>query len=291
MTRTLIISATRRPGTADVLAVVRRIAATHSEVVGEYDVEDTLPAAVKADRAVVIGGDGTIMAALRQLVDRAIPVVGINIGRLGFLAEFDTQSLLAHAAQVFGPEPEVRQRMVLTAVVRRAGGELAYEGLAINDCVVTAGPPYRMIELALSFGTESEPEAGPEFLGDGIIVATPVGSTAYNVSAGGPIVHPDVEAIVVTPAAAHSLAFRPTVLPSHCDVTARVVRANEGTTLVLDGHINVSLRVGDTVTVGRHHGMARIVACPDVAYWQTLVDKLRWAARPKYRDGGSISAP
>ncbi|MBL9140345.1 MAG: NAD(+)/NADH kinase [Phycisphaerae bacterium] len=281
MTRTLIIAATRRPGTADVLAEVRRIVTAHSEIVGEFDVEDTLPPALKADRAVVVGGDGTIMAALRQLVDRTVPVVGVNTGRLGFLAEFDAATLRAHAKAVFGTEPDVRTRMVLAAQVRNAAGDLRYEGLAVNDCVVTAGAPFRMIELALDLGGEE----GPEFLGDGIIVATPVGSTAYNASAGGPIVHPDVEALVVTPAAAHSLAFRPTVLPSHIDVVARVVRANEGTTLVLDGHINVPLQVGDRVTVSRHHAMARIVACPDVSYWQTLVDKLRWAARPKYREG------
>lgn len=281
MSETLIIAATRRPGTADVLAEVRRTVASHGSIVGEFDVEDTLPPALRADRAVVVGGDGTIMAALRQLVDRAVPVVGVNTGRLGFLAEFDAATLRAHAAAVFGPEPEVRTRMVLAVQVRGAEGALRYEGLAVNDCVVTAGAPFRMIELALDLGGEE----GPEFLGDGIIVATPVGSTAYNVSAGGPIVHPDVEALVVTPAAAHSLAFRPTVLPSHAEVVASVVRANEGTTLVLDGHINVPLGVGCTVTVARHHAMARIVACPGTGYWRTLVDKLRWAARPKYRDG------
>lgn len=281
MTRTLIIAAMRRTGTAEVLVEVRRTVGEHSEIVGEFDVESTLPASLRADRAVVVGGDGTIMAALRQLVDRAVPVVGVNTGRLGFLAEFDAATLRAHAASVFGPEPDVRTRMVLTASVRSAAGDLRYEGLAVNDCVVTAGPPFRMIELALDLGGEE----GPEFLGDGIIVATPVGSTAYNVSAGGPIVHPEVEALVVTPAAAHSLAFRPTVLPSDVEVVAEVVRANEGTTLVLDGHINVPLHVGDRVTVGRHHAMARLVACPGVGYWQTLVDKLRWAARPKYREG------
>lgn len=280
-TTSILFSAARRAGTAAVLDEVRRTVAAHSQVAGEFDVEETLPATLRADRAVVVGGDGTIMAALRQLVDRAIPVVGVNTGRLGFLAEFDTSTLQQHARTVFGPEPDVRQRMVMQAAVRSAAGTLKYQGIAINDCVVTSGPPYRMIELALDFGQED----GPEFLGDGIIVATPVGSTAYNVSAGGPIVHPDVEAIVMTPIAAHSLAFRPTVLPSNTVVVARVVRANAGTTLVLDGHINVQLDVGDTVTVERHHGMARIVACPGTGYWQTLVDKMRWAARPKYREG------
>lgn len=118
MSETLIIAATRRPGTADVLAEVRRTVASHGSIVGEFDVEDTLPPALRADRAVVVGGDGTIMAALRQLVDRAVPVVGVNTGRLGFLAEFDAATLRAHAAAVAAiaqalvdagfPEPELR---------------------------------------------------------------------------------------------------------------------------------------------------------------------------------------
>lgn len=279
MTRTVLLAARSRPGTEEVLERVRAIVRAHGTIAGEFDVNDRLPTLLQADRAVVVGGDGTIMAALRQLVDRAIPVVGVNTGRLGFLAEFDAASLATHAAAIFGPEPSVRQRMVLTVLVLGAGGAVRYEGLAVNDCVITAGPPFRMIELALRFGEET----GPEFQEDGIIVATPVGSTAYNVSAGGPIVHPDVEAIIVTPSAAHSLAFRPVVLPSHVDVSARVVRANDGTTLVLDGHINVGLHLGDLVVAGRHHAMARIVARPEAGYWETLVDKMRWAASPNYR--------
>ena len=276
--RAVLLSARARAGTEAVLAQVRATVARHADVVGEFDVNEDIPAGLAADRAVVVGGDGTIMAALRQFVGRAVPVVGVNIGRLGFLAEFDAANLAAHAATVFGPTPAVRQRMVLSVAVRGADGAARYEGLAVNDCVVTAGQPFRMIELALRLGGET----GPEFLGDGIIVATPVGSTAYNASAGGPIVHPDVEAIVLTPSAAHSLAFRPVVLPSRLAVEARVVRANEGTTLVLDGHINVGLRVGDTVTAARHHAMARIVARPESSYWETLVDKMRWAEPPNY---------
>jgi NAD+ kinase len=281
--RAVLLSARARAGTGEVLSAVRAIVSRHATVVGEFDVNDAIPAALQADRAVVVGGDGTIMAALRQFIDRGVPVVGINIGRLGFLAEFHTHELEAHAASIFGAAPVVRERMVLSVSVRGPDGATRYEGLAVNDFVVTAGAPFRMIELALRLGSE----AGPEFLGDGIIVATPVGSTAYNASAGGPIVHPDVEAIVVTPSAAHSLAFRPVVLPSRLTVEARVVRANEGTTLVLDGHINVGLKVGDTVTAARHGAMARIVARPDSSYWETLVDKMRWAEPPNYRTSGS----
>lgn len=281
--RAVLLSARARVGTGEVLAKVRQVTARHAQIVGEFDVNEALPPTLHADRAVVVGGDGSIMAALRQFVDRAVPVVGVNIGRLGFLAEFDSAEFERHAPEVFGPEPSVRQRMVLAVLVRGADGAVRYEGLAVNDAVVTAGPPFRMIELALRLGGAQ----GPEFQGDGIIVATPVGSTAYNASAGGPIVHPDVEAIVVTPSAAHSLAFRPVVVPAHLDVSARVVRANEGTTLVLDGHINVGLKVGDTVVAGRHHAMARIVSRTGSSYWDTLVDKMRWAETPNYRAPGA----
>ena len=281
--RAVLLSARARAGTGEILAKVRAVVARHAEVAGEFDVNDALPPTLRADRAVVVGGDGTIMAALRQFVDRGVPVVGVNIGRLGFLAEFDAAEFERHAAEVLGAEPAVRQRMVLSVLVRGADGAVRYEGLAVNDAVVTAGAPFRMIELALRL----DGAQGPEFQGDGIIIATPVGSTAYNASAGGPIVHPDVEAIVVTPAAAHSLAFRPVVVPAHLDVSARVVRANEGTTLVLDGHINVGLRVGDTVVAGRHHAMARIVSRPGSSYWDTLVDKMRWAETPNYRAPGA----
>jgi NAD+ kinase len=281
--RAVLLSARARQGTEAVLDRVRATVARHATIAGEFDVNDELPATLDADRAVVVGGDGAIMAALRQCVGRTIPVVGVNIGRLGFLAEFDADEFDRHAAEVLGGDPVVRQRMVLSVLVRDGDGRVRYEGLAINDAVVTAGPPFRMIELALML----DGEHGPEFQGDGIIVATPVGSTAYNASAGGPIVHPDVEAIVVTPNAAHSLAFRPVVVPAHQDVSARVVRANEGTTLVLDGHINVSLRVGDTVVAGRHHAMARIVARTAGSYWDTLVDKMRWAEGPRYRAPGA----
>jgi NAD+ kinase len=281
--RAVLLSSRARSGTEAVLEQVRATIAKHATVAGEFDVNDMLPPDLHIDRAVVIGGDGSIMAALRQFVDRGIPVVGVNIGRLGFLAEFDTASLATHATAIFGAAPVIRQRMVLSVSIRAADGTIRYEGLAVNDCVVTAGAPFRMIELALRL----DGETGPEFLGDGIIIATPVGSTAYNASAGGPIVHPDVEAIIVTPSAAHSLAFRPVVVPSGLAVQARVVRANEGTTLVLDGHINVSLRVGDTVVAKRHHAMARIVARPESSYWETLVDKMRWAESPKYRAPGA----
>ena len=121
----------------------------------------------------------------------------------------------------------------------------------------------------------------------GVIVSTPIGSTAYNVSAGGPIVHPALDAMIITPIAAHSLAFRPIVLGTGGDVRVGITRANEGTTLVLDGRVTVPLKVGHTVVIARHELRARFVANPSNTYWGVLLEKMRWAAPPTYRDRGA----
>ena len=273
-----------RPATASILAEVRRIVATHAEIVAEIHADSAaLSGNLLFDRMVAVGGDGTLIAQLRRILDRGMPLVGVNSGRLGFLAEFDPTSLEAQAESIFGPNPLVRQRMVMDVIVKRKDGTVVFHGVAVNDVVVSAGFPFRMIELRLEFSGNM----GPDVSGDGIIIASPVGSTAYTVSAGGPIVHPDVEALIVTPICPHSLGFRPIVVPSHLDISVCVERANDGTTLMLDGQTNIRLAVGDMIQVGRHQSMARLVGNPDVTYWQQLLSKMRWAAPPTYRDRGT----
>lgn len=277
----LLLATRARPGVGAVLDEVRRVVRRHATVVAELEADNSaLDPRMAFERAVVVGGDGTLISQCRRLLQRGVPLVGVHFGRLGFLAEFDAESLVRHAEMVFGAEPLVRTRMVLNVVVRDSHGEMLHEGVAVNDAVVTAGPPFRMIELRLAFGGEE----GPLLTGDGVIFATPIGSTAYNVSAGGPIVHPDNEAIVVTPSAPHSLAFRPIVAASHMEVEVTLLRVNEGTTLVLDGQANVPLRAGDRVSIARHHTAARFIGNPGNTYWRTLVEKMRWAAPPAYRE-------
>ena len=158
----------------------------------------------------------------------------------------------------------------------------AYLGGKINDAVVTAGTPYRMIELALSI----DGHVGPELSGDGLIIATPIGSTAYNVSAGGPIVHPDVHAMILTPHSAHGLACRPIVTESSAVITVEMIRANPGSSLVLDGRVATQLAEGDVVEVRAHTKRALLVSNPSSDYWQTLISKLRWALPPNYQQPG-----
>jgi len=282
--RVLLLGDRSRPEVVKTLQEIRSFVAKWAEVVGELDTGlDPLPDDVIADLAVVVGGDGTLLSQARRVVDRAMPLVGVNSGRLGFLAEFDQRTLQQHAAIVFGPDPPIIEHMMLAAAIYDGGGAAVYSGLAINDCVITAGRPHRMIELLLSIdGAE-----GPTLSGDGVIVATTVGSTAYNVSAGGPIVDPKLQAMIVTPLAAHSLAFRSFVLCPDCELNVTVGRANVGTSLVLDGQEPVSLSTGQVVRIHRHPKKVRFVANPSTSYWRILLDKMRWAAPPNYRDRGA----
>lgn len=286
--RVLLIAGAGRAEIAGHVPAVRRIVENHAELVGQIEADFApLPPSLAGrtpgiDIAVVLGGDGTLIGQARRLLDHGIPMVGVNFGRLGFLAEFDLETLQHHAGAVFGPQRVVRQRLVLEAEVEAPHSPSRVIGVSINDCVITAGTPFRMIEMRLRVGGER----GPDFSGDGVIVATPTGSTAYNVSAGGPIVHPDLECMIITPTAPHSLAFRPIVAPADRTLQVEVVRANSGTSLVLDGQVVEPLRDGMRVNVRRHPRPARFVVNPVGSYWRTLVDKLRWGAPPTYRERG-----
>jgi len=279
--KAILLSHRERPGVEEALPGIRETLRAHAEIVADLPADNApLPASPAFDVAVVVGGDGTILAQARRLLDRRTPIVGINFGRLGFLAEFDPASFARHAARSLGPDATIRERMVLHATVVGRDGAAKASGVAINDCVVTAGPPYRLIELRLT--VDGKP--GPTLAGDGVIVATPIGSTAYSVSAGGPIVHPDVDSIVITPHCAHSLAFRPVVVPAASRLEIEVARANEGTAAVFDGQGLVPLVAGDRVRLEEHRVKARLVGNPEGSYWRTLLDKMRWAATPGYRE-------
>jgi NAD+ kinase len=282
--RVVLFADTSRSEVRAALGEVRAIVAAHADLRAVLDAgNDPLDGAIDADLAVALGGDGTLIGQARRLLDRGVPLVGVNVGRLGFLTEFDPASLRRHAALVFGADPPVKDHLVFHASVRDERGGLRAEGAAVNDCVITAGPPFSMIELGLAI----DGVPGPSLRGDGVIVATPVGSTAYSVSAGGPIVHPALDAMVITPLAAHSLAFRPIVVSAGCRLEIEVQLANAGTSLIQDGQVATTLARGDRVTIRSHERKARFVVTPDSSYWRILLDKLRWAAPPTYRERGA----
>lgn len=237
------------------------------------------------DLVVVLGGDGSLLAAARSCLSLHKPILGVNIGRVGFMAAFELERLREHAADVFGDGELMLQSLPLLEAdcVSKAGNEPRFSALALNEFVVTAGPPFRMISCTLSI----DGHPGPAFTGDGLIVSTPMGSTAYNISAGGPIVAPGVESMVITPIAAHSLSFRPIVVPSSCQVDLFMNRVNDGdgwgTTLVADGQIDHRVGKGDRIRF--HSGIQHVelVVDPEMSYWARLLGKMHWAAAPRER--------
>ncbi len=271
----------------DDVARARDAVVAHGALIGETDTDSLRSEDVEnAEVVVALGGDGTLLALARTLNSHARPLLGVNLGRVGFLAEFDLDAFVRQAGTLFDREHalQISLRPLLEASVRGSDGVVRAEGLALNDAVVTAGPPFRMIEVALRIGGED----GPKARGDGVVVATPFGSTAYNASAGGPIIVPEVDALAVTPIAAHSLSFRPLVAPKEAEVELRMLRVNQceagGTTLVLDGQELIPLTHGDTVTFRLGDRTTPLVRNPEWSYWQTLMGKLHWAAEP--RGGG-----
>ncbi len=278
--RVVLLADTSRAQVAEVIDEVRAVLAAHVEVALELPDDDRpLPDDLDVDLAVAVGGDGTLINEARRLVDRGLPLIGVNVGRLGFLAEFDAATLAEQASVIFGPDPPITRHMVLAGRVRDAAGNVVHDHLAVNDFVISAGPPFRMIELRLSI----DGAKGPRFSGDGIIIATPIGSTAYNVSAGGPIVHPELEAMVITPLAAHTLAFRPILVRATSMLHIEMLCTNAGTALVRDGSVIADLAAGSTIELRRHAREAAFVNNPETTYWRILQDKLRWGAPPTYR--------
>jgi len=259
---------------------IRSVIARHAEL-SEIDAGDEpVGASVAFDLAVVVGGDGTLIGQTRRLAAHGRPIVGVNAGRLGFLAEFDAADLEKHAALVFSSNPPIRQRMLLDVEVWHASTGTAEHGVAINDAVIAAGAPHRMIEMTLSVDDDHE---GVDVTGDGVIIATPTGSTAYSASAGGPIVHPDVPCVTITPICAQSLAFRPVVVGANELISIGMRRVNEGTCVVLDGQRSIPMGAGDTLRTRQHGRKALFVANPSNRYWDALRSKMRWAAPPSYR--------
>ena len=231
----------------------------------------------QADLAVVFGGDGTILGAARTLCQTSVPVVGVNVGNLGFLAEFSIEELIDQFDRIISGNALIEKRMILHCDVMRQGHEI-FAYTAVNDAVITAGAPFNMLELKLSVQGQKLAVC----IGDGLIVSTPTGSTAYNMSAGGPILSANLSAIVVTPVCPHSLSFRPIVLNAEHQLKIEPLRVNEQTTLLLDGQMQQRLMKNDIVAIRRHQGQFLVVNNPLRTQWDTLATKLHWAQKPRY---------
>ena len=292
--RVLLLVNRSKPEAVAALPQVRQIIKDGGGIVAaEHSAIDDGPISdIKgADLIVVLGGDGTLLTQARRCTQLrpTPPLLGVNFGKLGFLAEFDVQSLQEQKHALFDGLPlKLLERRLLSTRIERAGQAVECEGLgaglALNDAVITAGPPYRMISITLSI----DGHKGPTFLGDGVIVSTSVGSTAYNAAVGGPILAPETSALVITPLAPQTLSFRPVVVSGGSRVELMLNRVNEqngdhtGTTLLLDGRIACTVAAGDRLTLSLHDRPVEFVSHGGRNYWDTLITKMGWA-RPLIR--------
>jgi len=233
--------------------------------------EETSAMADDVDLLVSLGGDGTLLAVARGAGSHRVPILGVNLGTLGFLTEVNVEEMFPALEAVLAGEAEIVSRMRLEVVVSRDGLERG-RFLALNDAVITKTALSRMIDLV----TFADGQEVTTYHADGLIVATPTGSTAYSLSAGGPLLLPDLEAIVLTPICPHSLNHRPLVLPEGAEIEV-VVRTRGGeATVTMDGQEGLELEEGDRVLMRRSPHPVDIVASPLRSRFQILQAKLRW---------------
>lgn len=269
------------PDKRDTGAAVERLAkfaGPRCTVVGTgFGVDARAAGVAGAQRVVVVGGDGTLIGVARSLGDAQLPLIGVNVGKLGFLTEFSLSELEADFDGAISDDSRISRRTILHVSVQRrgAGSETA---LAINDCVLQAGPPFRMIDLGVSINDAPLTQVA----GDGLIVCTPSGSTAHNLSAGGPIMQPDVDAIILTPLCPHSLTHRPLVITRESVIEILACHVNPGTTAIIDGQVSCPLGPGDRVSIRRHAADFLVVRNARYAPWHQLISKLHWGQAPSY---------
>ncbi|MDO9172578.1 MAG: NAD(+)/NADH kinase [bacterium] len=236
-------------------------------IVGEEELPD------RCDVVVAFGGDGTMLRAARTIGHRATPLLGINLGSLGYLTDVPSAELVASLDQLFAGAYSVTERTRIRGRVRRDGRDIV-ELEALNDLVVNMGP----VPRALLMEMRIDQVTLGRFLGDGLIVSTPTGSTAYNLSAGGPIVHPGVRGFVVTPICPHSLAIRPLLIPEDKTVELRFADVGQGATLTADGQAAYSVASGDVIHYARGEHPVRLVKFPHSDFFLAMRHKLQWGA-------------
>ena len=231
-----------------------------------------------ADVALVFGGDGAILRAARQMAYRQIPVLGVNLGRLGFLADIHPDDFDACFLQVLQNNFRVTEHLMFECVIEPPRSP-AQTFLGLNEVVVRGAPTLRMLDLEL----EVDGVAVSRFGGDGLIVSSPIGSTAHNLSAGGPILAQELSAFAITPICPHTLTYRPVVESADRTLSIRLGRGAEQALVAVDGQMIAEVGSEHRITIRKASVTFRLVKVPGHSYYQTLRDKLRWGAPPSYR--------
>lgn len=240
-------------------------------LIGEAPAHRKAQIAALSDMVLVLGGDGTMLNAARLVEEREVPILGVNMGGLGFLTETTVDHLHQTLERVFAQEFILEERLMLRARIDRHGEHVAHSTV-LNDVVVSKGTLARMIEIQIMI----DGQLVTNLRGDGLIVSTPTGSTAYSLSAGGPIVSPKVQALLLTPICPHTLTHRPLLVESRAALEVVLTSHEDGAMATFDGQVGFSLSHGDTVAIRASEHRAKLIRLPDRTYYEVLRMKLKW---------------
>ena len=233
---------------------------------------DKLDDPAKIDALLTLGGDGTLLRGARALDGRPVPILGINLGRLGFLTSCGVDDLEAGVERLARGDFHAERRMTLDVAALDASGAERARWFALNDVVLHKGGFARMVSLDVAANGESI----ASYSADGIVIATPTGSTAYNLSAGGPIVYPTVESILLTPISPHTMSVRPLVLPPSAKITLRAEDGPEELLVTVDGQVGTTFARGESLVVSRSERAVQIVRFPGATFFARMRLKLGW---------------
>ncbi len=277
----LVLAATERK---ELAAEVKRLGAEiekHANVlVRDLDAGEDLDG-LDFDLAVVLGGDGSILRAAHQMGRRQRPILGVNLGKLGFLADLSPREFTGQLPAIISGELPVIEHLMYECRVLR-GGKLLCEWLGLNEVAVLAGPPFAILDVDLYVDSELV----TTYSCDGLIVSTPVGSTAHSLSSGGPILRQDLQAFVISPISPHTLTNRPVVDSADRVYELVVPRPHAGTSVVADGRVLCQVEPNDRVRIERSQARFQLVAMPGHSYYGTLREKLGWGGRIKGKAEG-----
>jgi len=274
-----------RPRRVDIAAIVPPLLKWLSErnIRAPYDQEtasslpDSVPGktrtelAAESDLLLVLGGDGTLLSAAREAAPRSIPILPVNLGSLGFLTSFTLQELYPALEETLAGHLTASERVMLHSALIR-DGKTVDDQRVLNEVVINKSALARMIEVRLTINTDFV----CRYRADGLIVATPTGSTAYSLSAGGPIVHPNVESLIITPICPHTLSDRPIVVDDKCCVELSVAGPAESVYLTLDGQKGIPMQSGDKVRIVRAEERLKLIQPKRKSYYEILRSKLKW---------------
>ena len=276
--RAYLLGSGQRPKVMEAAEWLRPVVEQHVEVVLTDFFSSADLSSHAADLAIVLGGDGSILRAALQMRERQIPILGVNLGKLGFLASTGPANLASVLGEVTSGRCRIVEHLMFHCQIERSGAIVA-ETLGLNEVAIFAGPPFSMLTAHLYV----DAELATTYSCDGLIISTPVGSTAHSLSAGGPILRKTMQAFVICPICPHTLTVRPIVDAADRVYEMVVPEPNEGTTVVVDGRPLGQLTAEDRVRVVRAEPTFKLVECCGQSYYRTLRDKLGWAGNI-YRD-------